>query len=1357
MKKKIPALFLVLVMVCGLLSPGTMAEERLPAPDAEILLTVSDRGVLAADQTGAVMANRPVTVKDLNADGVLTVHEALAAAHAAFNSPEGYETSETQYGTSVTKLWGTATWNTLFFVNGSGLTVGVGADTVQAGDALLASLNADDTYYADWYTAFDRSTATVAVGEALTLTLTGGQGMAYPADFSRPAAGVKIGTWNGGAFVQTGAKVTDAGGTCTLTFDQPGTYYVTASGTAADSVDSDWDGTPDTPVDCPIIAPVCVVTVQAPFLSGLELRPTAKTKANILPAFAADSRSYECTAEQSVSTFWLTAALSEDAPDGSAISVSYVKSDLTPASAALSSGTAKSLGLGSKLGNRSTRFTVTVGVEGNTQEYSIQVNPKKVGFLSDLTVASAEGGENLLQNFDSDDYSYSVAVAPGTDRLYFTAASHPVNAPAAAAAAGETELRQTGTNAMMNNAKVYKAVTPETIALTPDGSTVTCLTLSEPAATKAVFVTVTATNGSKTNSYVIRVNPAPAHAAAEEAFEGTGTAEDPFRIGTQAQLAELALMVNGGMNFAGKTVKLTADLTLPDDWTPMGCIRNCTMTVKEGLNAFSGTFDGDGHTVTVPKGGLPLFGYVENTTIKNLKIYGEEIAGFGLVNNFEGVSLTSVTVIENVTLLSGTKTLKSGLIGANITTNGWAGNSPGSTADIRNCTVEEGVVIGYDGTQSDIGSIAGRMQGTVTDCVSYAAVQGVNYVGGIIGTRDNSMGVNGDCGCTVSGCSFGGTVNGVNYVGGIAGGGYNAAADAPNGAKIALLGNTVTGTVTGTDCVGGITGGDPYVVQLWENVICAVKGNRFNGLVSGNTNVGAIVGHYNSLNCYDDISGNTYAAGRGAAAGIGSVSYIDTNASPIAAQFDPTAKNVTIGGVLYYSSETAKTGCPSGTTRLAHNRTDDPLGADAAALWAVSDALVPICLKLELKSGTPRTDYYVGDAIDLTGLTFTAKWNAGKEDTTVAAADLTVTGFDSSSRKNGTVILSYAGASYALNIRILEPAAPETKITVYFTLLGDTLHGEGGTVHTRRGGNLTAWLPKESYRLEPGSTVKDLLDAVEAEHDDVRFNGRNDPFGVYIESVTYDGLTLAELDNGPLTGWMYTVNGSHPDVGVDAKYLNAGDAVVFHYTDDYTVEEGSEDWSDAPAAKKETEKNNTLPFTDVAGHWAADAISYVYRSKLMTGVGDGRFDPDSTLNRAMLVTILYRLAGEPAVAAANPFSDVKSGRWYTNAIIWASENKLVSGYGDGRFGPSDTITREQMAQMIYAFARLMGYDTGKTNALNSFADAGEISPWALTALQWANAMGLVTGRSDTELAPGGTASRAEAAAILLRFIESAAK
>ncbi len=179
------------------------------------------------------------------------------------------------------------------------------------------------------------------------------------------------------------------------------------------------------------------------------------------------------------------------------------------------------------------------------------------------------------------------------------------------------------------------------------------------------------------------------------------------------------------------------------------------------------------------------------------------------------------------------------------------------------------------------------------------------------------------------------------------------------------------------------------------------------------------------------------------------------------------------------------------------------------------------------------------------------------------------------------------------------------------------------------------------------------------------------------------------------------------------------------------------------------------PFTDVsATDWFNEAVKYAVTNRLMNGTSDTTFSPNQNMTRAMLVTVLYRLAGEPDVTADNAFDDVEDGQWYTDAVLWASENEIVSGYGGGLFGTNDSVTREQMAAILYNYAAYKGYDVTAAADLVAFADAGDISDWASRAMRWASAEGLINGVTETSLAPSGSATRAQVATILMRFCEN---
>ena len=663
----------------------------------------------------------------------------------------------------------------------------------------------------------------------------------------------------------------------------------------------------------------------------------------------------------------------------------------------------------------------------------------------------------------------------------------------------------------------------------------------------------------------------------EMTMDGAGTEQNPYIIKTTEHLSEIQKMVADGDSFAGAYFKIANDVSLPANWTPIG-----TRDTK-----FSGNIDGNKKLLTVPAGEKPLLGCVNGASVKDLSIYGEQIEGAGLVDDFTGVGLSgSAVVLDNITLKSGSKTLKSGLVAAGAG-NGYASASAGFVMTIRNCTIESNVVVGYTGTESQIGSIAGRFQGTIENCTSSATVKGKDYVGGIIGTRDNAMSQ-----CVVRSSSFHGTVDATGtYAGGIVGGGYDNAT-APNGACPTIVACTVTGTVKGNECVGGIFGGDGYVAQTWDNVVGSISANTFTGKVSGNKYVGAIIGYRNSLNRYDNIAGNIYSADCGADRGIGFVKYLDTSYE------NPTKMD----GTIVFSTEGTTKDCPTVegcAWRVDHNRTDDPLGKDADKLCQkIGGSSEPVCYELTV-SGTYKTEYTVGDELNLTGIKLTASWTDGTT-SEVALKDVTVEGYDKNKVGDQTVSLTYGAAKAYITVTV-KPKS--TKITVTVTVLGDSNHGDTTSPHGLARGGLKEWY-KGTMEADTSETVWDVL-----QRTGLSFNAdSSNQYGtVYIRSVN----GLGEFDNGKNSGWMYTVNGSHPEVGVSARYLKGGDNIVLHYTDDYDYEEGGVKYG-KPAESTSTAKDvidlidkiGAVTYTDAckakidAARKAYDALSAEEKEKV---------------------------------------------------------------------------------------------------------------------------------------------------------------
>lgn len=188
--------------------------------------------------------------------------------------------------------------------------------------------------------------------------------------------------------------------------------------------------------------------------------------------------------------------------------------------------------------------------------------------------------------------------------------------------------------------------------------------------------------------------------------------------------------------------------------------------------------------------------------------------------------------------------------------------------------------------------------------------------------------------------------------------------------------------------------------------------------------------------------------------------------------------------------------------------------------------------------------------------------------------------------------------------------------------------------------------------------------------------------------------------------------------------------------------------------KAETPAPAALPFTDVkSGNWFYDAVKYAYEQGLMTGTSATTFAPNGTMNRAMIVTVLYRLENSPAVTGASKFTDVPAGQWYSDAVAWAAANKIVNGYDETTFGPMNAVTREQMAAILFRYEQVKGLEnvTLEEN-LNRFPDQNKISAYAIPALQWAVGQKIINGNADGTLDPTGTATRAQVAQIFTNLL-----
>ena len=295
-------------------------------------------------------------------------------------------------------------------------------------------------------------------------------------------------------------------------------------------------------------------------------------------------------------------------------------------------------------------------------------------------------------------------------------------------------------------------------------------------------------------------------------------------------------------------------------------------------------------------------------------------------------------------------------------------------------------------------------------------------------------------------------------------------------------------------------------------------------------------------------------------------------------------------------------------------------------------------------------------------------------------------------------------------------------------------------------GNSGRWLC-ETVSVKSGSSVYDVLRKALTENGYILEGNRD-----YIRSITTpDGVSLGEYSTGKNSGWLYKVDGVLSQESVGEYTLTSNSQVLLYYTDDWTKDPDA-----GNMGKPEERPNDTFPFLDVVDtSWYYAAVKYAYEHKLFGGTSATEFSPEATMTRGMAATILYSLEGSPAVSGKSPFSDVADGQWYAKAVTWAEENGIVGGIDSESFAPEAGVTREQLAAILYRYAQYKKYSVsvGEDTNILSYEDALQISTYAVSAIQWACGSGLMTGRTQTALAPVGTVTRAEVAVMLQRFCE----
>lgn len=206
-----------------------------------------------------------------------------------------------------------------------------------------------------------------------------------------------------------------------------------------------------------------------------------------------------------------------------------------------------------------------------------------------------------------------------------------------------------------------------------------------------------------------------------------------------------------------------------------------------------------------------------------------------------------------------------------------------------------------------------------------------------------------------------------------------------------------------------------------------------------------------------------------------------------------------------------------------------------------------------------------------------------------------------------------------------------------------------------------------------------------------------------------------------------------------------------------SVSDGKYVYFIAPKAGRYSFGANEAGFTDISGRWSEQSILFNARREILKGVGNGLFAPETPMDRAMVITVLYRLAGSPAVSGTNEYADVENGTWYSDAVLWGTASGIVNGYGNGYFGTTDVITREQLAAMIKRFIDYMGFEPEETAEDEPFGDSAAISDWAKDAVSFCRTRGFINGMGDGTFAPLGNTTREQCAAVIERMIKAVLK
>ncbi|MCQ2405700.1 MAG: S-layer homology domain-containing protein [Oscillospiraceae bacterium] len=1263
---------------------------KTAAEDAEISITLANGGEIINDRNGNAIVCAPVTVSDRNADGILSIDEALYAVHEAYyegGAEAGYASSVGKLGLSLDKLWGNTSYNFGYYVNDE--MAWSLADPVKEGNYLAAFITESSYPDNEGYSWFTEKELTGAAGSSVEIELKTIVG--YDESWNSvagPCEGATI-TING----KEQDAVTDENGKATIILPSTGELLISASKTKTVN---------DKSVTA-IIAPVCIATSTAPSNAKVTVPSDA--------VLTMEMKNYQKNSDYNYRPFDpMEAVLAEDNGDGT---TTYY-------------------------------FNMT-----DKKDHYYRVSGENYVTYAGYVTFSAAGGLNLViskTQLMPEGKTASTIDHDVTSNNGFNVADVYLNINPR----GYLKMNAVGDTYQLIHLRNWEAINSTTanVFVEPDYH-VSVLDMDGKESDSVLSVSesglISATG--EGSAIVLVTYDAMSYAqslAAAGTFYGAIWPENTgvfvVSVGAEDSGIDTGMTVNEGLNpedtSAGKLAgdALDAELDIiyfigeSGEYTFTPGTEGCTVsvanpTVKETMS-FSG-FD----TVSANSDGSFTVPLKEGRNIVKLEKDGKA--------EYQVISAKAVTAVIN----DGNPVHPGDAINIKFSTLYHPSNK---LAGVYNMSA---VAI-----YTDVDGYEGKLIGATSAQYNFASTEKCQTVAGEIIKSTTAFGVafkvgnslyvpadyTGDT-MTLSGGTI--VVSGYGDPFGNHRGITLESGKAPN--LNAVMKEGYLGVLPDIEI--------PIVTSEAESVSIDTSAVKKTGYYAGD-----------SLDTSKLIVTVTYADGT-------SAQTSDYTIEPAVLTEETTSVTITCNG------ESAE------ITGLTVN----PL----------------LVTKIAVTTQPANKTYTAGDTFDPTGMVITATYNSKATAVTydytysptvleegTTKVTITYTGTDTTATRTATV----SGI-------VVKPAEddgdeePAEKITITVSVLGDTIHDSDtdGEVHTLKAGNLTAWVDAEEVSLDSDAYVIDALSRV--------LGMKGIPYtndgGNYISAVK----GLAEFSNGNNSGWMYTLNGEYPLLGVAEQKLSDGDVIVFHYTDDYTKEDFGTDFNepvstptsaDRRAAeevsraidaigevsadkadeikaareaynaltdtqKKLVENEDVLAaaekklaeilsgnnrFIDVhEDDWFAASVDYALGKGLMNGVSDTEFAPNACMTRAMLMTVLARMAGVDTSTGEN---------WYDAGMEWAMEN----GISDGS-NPEANITREQLVTMLWRYA---GSPEAEAD-LSAYTDEGDVSDWARAAMQWAISVGLIKGRTETSIAPAGTATRAEVATILMRYSENTAK